>query len=219
MTLAVFLQYVMPHQFFSRLAYFVARIEWPPFKNWLILLVIKKFNVNMSEAEVSDPLSYKSFNKFFTRALKPGARVADSDPNSLLIPADGKISQVGRIKDGDIFQAKGHSFTAAELLGDEEAAKQQGHEQNHLDKTLHTQLLEIHGPGVHKNDLYIKKHEENRHQKVLNRNGCTGIPDNLDAALEGIVLQLAFPTGTNVVGNDHGTHNKSRRQYKLNDYR
>jgi len=123
MTLAVFLQYAMPHRFFSRLAYFVARNEWRPFKNWLIALVVRKFNVNMDEAEVCDPLSYASFNKFFTRALKPGARVADSNPESLLMPADGKISQVGRIKDGDIFQAKGHSFTAAELLGDEEAAK------------------------------------------------------------------------------------------------
>ena len=123
MSLAVFLQYVMPHRFFSRLAYLVARNEWRPFKNWLIALVVRKFNVNMSEAEVSDPLSYKSFNQFFTRALKPGARVADANADALLMPADGKISQVGRIKDGAIFQAKGHSFTAAELLGSKEAAK------------------------------------------------------------------------------------------------
>ncbi len=123
MSLAVFLQYVMPHRFFSRLAYYVARNENAAFKNWLIALVIRKFNVNMSEAENSDATTYKSFNQFFTRALKPGARVADADPSTLLMPADGKISQVGRIQAGDIFQAKGHSFTAAELLGDEEAAK------------------------------------------------------------------------------------------------
>ena len=121
MSLAVFLQYVMPHRFFSRLAYYVARNEWRPFKNWLIALVVRKFNVNMSEAEVSDPLSYKSFNQFFTRALKPGARIADADPDSLLIPADGKISQVGRIKDGDIFQAKGHRYSTTALVGGDAA--------------------------------------------------------------------------------------------------
>jgi phosphatidylserine decarboxylase len=119
MSLGVFFQYVMPHRFFSRLAYYVAKNENTAFKNWLIALVVRKFNVNMGEAENPDMLSYKSFNHFFTRALKPGARVADSDSQTLLMPADGKISQVGRISKGDIFQAKGHSFTAAELLGDE----------------------------------------------------------------------------------------------------
>jgi phosphatidylserine decarboxylase len=109
----------MPHRFFSRLAYYVAKNENTAFKNWLIALVVRKFNVNMSEAENSEMRSYKSFNHFFTRALKPGARVADSNPKSLLMPADGKISQAGRISKGDIFQAKGHSFTAAELLGNE----------------------------------------------------------------------------------------------------
>ncbi|TGT69909.1 phosphatidylserine decarboxylase, partial [Mesorhizobium sp. M8A.F.Ca.ET.161.01.1.1] len=63
------------------------------------------------------------FNQFFTRALKPGARVADADPRSLVMPADGRISQLGRIEAGRIFQAKGQSFTAAELLGSGEAAK------------------------------------------------------------------------------------------------
>src|SRR5207344_2010145 len=81
-----------------------------------------KFDVNMMEAEQPDALAYASFNAFFTRALKPGARAADADPNSLLMPADGKISQAGRIEAGNLFQAKGHSFSAAELLGDETAA-------------------------------------------------------------------------------------------------
>jgi phosphatidylserine decarboxylase len=119
---AAFLQYVLPHRLLSRLAYAVARVRWRPFKNWLIALVVRKFDVNMAEAEQSDPLAYASFNAFFTRALKTGARVADPDPRSLLMPADGKISQVGRIEAGNIFQAKGHSYSAAELLGDENAA-------------------------------------------------------------------------------------------------
>ena len=122
MSPAVFLQYVLPHRLLSRIANAVARIQWRPFKNWLIALVVRKFDVNMAEAEQPDALAYPSFNAFFTRALKPGARVADPDPRSLVMPADGKISQVGRIESGVIFQAKGHSFTAAELLGDDAAA-------------------------------------------------------------------------------------------------
>src|SRR6185295_15461592 len=99
-----------------------ARIRWRWFKNWMIALDVRHLDVNMAEPEQPDALAFETFNAFFTRALMPGARVADADPQSLLMPADGKISQVGRIEAGNIFQAKGHSFTAAELLGDEAAA-------------------------------------------------------------------------------------------------
>ena len=122
MSPAVFFQYVLPHRLLSRLALWAARCENRAFKDWLIALVIGEFNVDMAEAANPDPKSYKSFNHFFTRALKPGARAADPDANVLLMPADGKISQIGRIEGGRIFQAKGQHFTAAELLGDEAAA-------------------------------------------------------------------------------------------------
>lgn len=115
-------QYVLPHRLLSRVALWLARVESPGFRNWLIGLVIRKFGVDMREAAEPDPTRYASFNAFFTRALKQGARVPDPDPLSLLMPADGKISQIGRIEDGRIFQAKGQHFTAAELLGDETAA-------------------------------------------------------------------------------------------------
>ncbi|KFN44760.1 archaetidylserine decarboxylase [Arenimonas oryziterrae] len=122
MSPAVFLQYVLPHRLLSRLAMWAAQAESPGFKNWLIALVIRKFDVNMAEAADPDPRNYASFNAFFTRALKPGVRQPDADPGALLMPADGKISQIGRIESGRIFQAKGQSFTAGELLGDEAAA-------------------------------------------------------------------------------------------------
>ena len=122
MSPAVFLQYVLPHRLLSRLALWVARIESRGFKDWLIALVIHKFNVDMDEAADPVATNYRSFNAFFTRALKPGARTPDPDPQVLLMPADGKISQIGRIQAGAIFQAKGQSFTAAELLGDAAAA-------------------------------------------------------------------------------------------------
>ena len=123
MSLLTSLTYVLPHRFLSSLARKLAYSTSPGTSRWLIDTVTKKFNVDLGEAANPDPRSYPSFNAFFTRALKPGARVADADPRALLMPADGHISQCGPIEDGRIFQAKGQSFTAAELLGDAAAAE------------------------------------------------------------------------------------------------
>lgn len=118
MSLLTSLTYVLPHRLLSSLARRLAYSTSPGTSRWLIDTVTKKFNVDLDEAANPDPRSYPSFNAFFTRALKPGARLADPDPRALLMPADGHISQCGPIEDGRIFQAKGQSFTAAELLGD-----------------------------------------------------------------------------------------------------
>ena len=122
------LTYALPHRLLSSLARRLAYSRDPAIKQWLIDTVTRKFGVDLSEAAEPDPTAYPTFNAFFTRALKPGARVPDADPRSLLMPADGHISQCGPIEplgggDGRIFQAKGQSFTAAELLGDAEAAR------------------------------------------------------------------------------------------------
>ncbi|MEO5596510.1 MAG: archaetidylserine decarboxylase [Lysobacteraceae bacterium] len=133
MSPAVALQYLLPHRLLSRLAQYAAQWRWRPWKDWLIGLVIRKFDVNMEEAAQPDPTAYPSFGEFFIRALKDGARIPDADPRALLMPADGRISQLGRIGEsfdthtafddaGRIFQAKGQSYTAAELLGDAQAA-------------------------------------------------------------------------------------------------
>ena len=122
MGLITTLTYALPHRLMSSLARRLAYSRSPAIKQWLIDAVTRKFNVDLSEAAQPDPHAYPTFNAFFTRALKPGARVPDADPRALLMPADGHISQCGDIVDGRIFQAKGQSFTAAELLGDEAAA-------------------------------------------------------------------------------------------------
>lgn len=123
MSLVTTLTYLLPHRALSSIARSLAYSTRPGVKQWLIDTVTRKFGVDLSEAAEPDPRAYPSFNAFFTRALKPGARVADPDPRVLLMPADGRISQCGPIVAGDIFQAKGQSFTAAELLGDEAAAE------------------------------------------------------------------------------------------------
>ena len=123
MSVTTYLTYLLPHRLLSSLARKLAYSPSPGTKQWLIDTVTRKFGVDLSEAAQPDATAYPTFNAFFTRALKPGARVPDADPRALLMPADGRISQCGPIVDGRIFQAKGRSFTAAELLGDAEAAK------------------------------------------------------------------------------------------------
>lgn len=122
MGLITSLTYLLPHRLMSSLARRLAYSRNRAIKQWLIDTVTRKFKVDLNEAAEPDPRAYPTFNAFFTRALKPGTRAADTDPQTLLMPADGHISQCGDIVDGRIFQAKGQSFTAAELLGDETAA-------------------------------------------------------------------------------------------------
>ncbi|MFT3896404.1 MAG: archaetidylserine decarboxylase [Thermomonas sp.] len=117
------LTYVLPHRALSALARRLAYSANPAISRRLIDTVVAKFGVDLSEAAQSDPRAYATFNAFFTRALRPGARTPDPDPRALLMPADGRISQCGNIDNGRIFQAKGQGFTAAELLGDESAAE------------------------------------------------------------------------------------------------
>ncbi|MDX1550331.1 MAG: archaetidylserine decarboxylase, partial [Lysobacter spongiicola] len=122
MSLTTKLTHVLPHRLLSSLARRLAYSDHPATRRWLIDTVTRKFGVDLGEALQSDPAAYSTFNAFFTRALKPGARVPDPDPRALLMPADGRVSQCGPIEGGRIFQAKGQSFTAAELLGEAEAA-------------------------------------------------------------------------------------------------
>jgi phosphatidylserine decarboxylase len=81
----------------------------------LIRWFVKRYNVNMAEAANPDIASYPTFNEFFTRPLKPGARpLAAAD---FICPVDGAISQFGPIEKDQIFQAKGHSYSTTALVG------------------------------------------------------------------------------------------------------
>jgi len=118
--LATGLQYILPHKTLSRIAYKVARIRYRPVKNWMIVKFVQAFNVNLDEAISPNPDDYEHFNAFFTRALKPGVRPVSPGPNDLVSPVDGRISQLGPIRDGRIIQAKGFDFTVAELLASDD---------------------------------------------------------------------------------------------------
>ncbi|HET6602960.1 MAG TPA: archaetidylserine decarboxylase [Xanthomonadaceae bacterium] len=116
------LQYALPHRLLSRLVMWATRWRFRPFKNFLIRRIVAAYGVDLEEAASADPGSYPHFNAFFTRALKPGARAIDADPHAVVMPADGRISQLGRITGERIFQAKGHDFEVAALLADAAAA-------------------------------------------------------------------------------------------------
>lgn len=115
--------YVLPHHFISRLVYKATRIK-SSYVPAAIRKFCKVFDVNLSEAVNPDPKSYTTFNEFFTRPIKAELRPIATGNTILCSPVDGAISQINNINNDKIFQAKGHTFTATELLGgDAELAK------------------------------------------------------------------------------------------------
>ena len=112
---AVATQHLLPKQALTLLAGALARMRGGAATTALIRWFIGRYGVNMAEAADPDPAAYASFNDFFTRALKPGARpLAQAE---LICPVDGAISQCGAIDGERIFQAKGHDYTATALVG------------------------------------------------------------------------------------------------------
>ena len=113
--LAVLLQVLLPKQALTVLAGWFAARQGGALTTGVIRWFIGRYRVQMAEAADPDPANYASFNDFFTRALAPGARpLARTD---WICPVDGAISQFGPIEQGQIFQAKGHRYSATALLG------------------------------------------------------------------------------------------------------
>jgi phosphatidylserine decarboxylase len=113
--LSVLPQYLFPKRALTVFGGWVATRRYGAATTRLIEWFVGKYQVNMSEAANPDIASYPSFNEFFTRALKPGARpLAQAD---LICPVDGAISQYGAIAHDQIFQAKGHQYSATALVG------------------------------------------------------------------------------------------------------
>lgn len=118
-------QRVLPQHMVSRWAGRLADSKVPWIKNRLITLFCDTFEPDMTQAEIEDPLAYASFNEFFTRALKPGARPFDTDTQAVACPTDGIMSQYGHIAAGRILQAKGRAYSLRELLADDDQAVKQ----------------------------------------------------------------------------------------------
>jgi phosphatidylserine decarboxylase len=115
--LFAFAQHITPQKTLSRTIGRIAECENTWVKNTFINQFIKKYQVDMSEAVNSDPLSYRNFNDFFTRAIRSELRPICEQKNGIACPADGAVSQLGEIEHGTLLQAKGHTYSLTSLLG------------------------------------------------------------------------------------------------------
>lgn len=110
-------QKLFPQHTLSKLLGRLANAKLGVLTTFFIKQFVKSYRVNLSEAQVTDPAGFESFNAFFTRALKPGARSMKLDHNCLLSPVDGAISEIGAIEQDRLLQAKGAYFSLTNLCG------------------------------------------------------------------------------------------------------
>lgn len=104
----------------TAIAHWCGNNTWPWLKNILISYFVRNYKPDMREAIETNPLAYKNFLDFFTRQLKPEARPIDPNPQALLSPVDGLISQCGAYSNGSLIQAKGHHYSVKDLLAQDE---------------------------------------------------------------------------------------------------
>lgn len=117
--------YLLPQLAVTRAAGWLADRRWGVLTTLAVKTFAACYKIDLDEAEKSRAGDYASFNEFFIRTLKPGARPIEAAPDTLCLPADGRVSEAGAIENGRLIQAKGHSFTTLELLaGDETLAAQ-----------------------------------------------------------------------------------------------
>lgn len=111
-------QNFVPQETLSELAGKLAQSQKTYIKKPLIYGFAKAYSIHLDDYKRQSLADYDSFNDFFTRELKTDARIIDSDPSSIISPSDGVISQIGTIHSGELLQAKGKQYSAAQLLAD-----------------------------------------------------------------------------------------------------
>lgn len=136
------LQHIIPHHRLSRLVAGIANCKIPWIKNFLIKTFIQKYAVDLSSAERTEIKDYSSFNDFFTRSLKPSARPIVEGNLSIASPADGYVSQAGKISAGKLFQSKADQFLLENLIRQE--APQNSHYMNGEFMTLYLSPKDYH---------------------------------------------------------------------------
>jgi phosphatidylserine decarboxylase len=117
--LAVLPQHLLPKRLLTALMGRLASARAGGATTWTIRRFVARYGVDMAEAAEPDITHYATFNDFFTRALRPGARPIADAP--WVCPVDGAISQFGRIERDQLFQAKGHRYSSAALIGGDAA--------------------------------------------------------------------------------------------------
>ncbi len=112
----VALQYLLPKHWLTSVTFALARIRNPRIKNFLIEQFVKLYKVNTDEVRNRLPGDFETFNAFFVRELKDGARPIDAGANSIVSPVDGTVSATGKLRDNVVLQAKGLDYTLDDLL-------------------------------------------------------------------------------------------------------
>ncbi len=112
----VAIQYVLPRHWLTALVWRIARIRNPRVKDFLITRFSRAFDVDLDEVKLRVPGDFATFNEFFIRELKDGAREIDDDLDAIISPVDGTVSFAGDVTDDRIFQAKGLDYTLGDLL-------------------------------------------------------------------------------------------------------
>ncbi len=115
-SLFVALQYILPRHWLTAIVWRIARIRQPRIKNFLIMQFAQAFDVDLDEVKHSVPGDFATFNEFFIRELKDGAREIDDDTDAVVSPVDGTVSFAGDIERDSLFQAKGINYTLGDLL-------------------------------------------------------------------------------------------------------
>ena len=111
------LQKIIPQHFTSRLVGRIASSKNYVVKTLLIHLFKTFYKVSLANAKIQRVEDYNSFNEFFTREITIES-IKDKQTSGLIFsPAEGMISQIGEIRDEKLIQAKGHSYSLAELSG------------------------------------------------------------------------------------------------------
>jgi len=121
-SLSVRLQSYLPAKTIGRIVRWASRSENSFLRKALIKSFMGLYNIDLQEAEHSSPDAYKSFNAFFTRKLKPGARPIDDSTGSVCSPADGTFAEFGTISGSQLIQAKGIHYTIEQLFAGQEMA-------------------------------------------------------------------------------------------------
>ena len=113
-------QHLVPQQKISEVAGRLAASKNPLIKKTFVKTFAKAYGITLEEYARKDLADFKSFNDFFTRELDVDARPIDNTDQGVISPADGMISQIGHIQQGQILQAKGRDYSVSHLLADTE---------------------------------------------------------------------------------------------------
>ena len=117
------LQYLLSKRALSALVRTATRARTRWFKDLLIRSFLARYAVDLADAAEPDPFAYASFNEFFTRALRPGARPVAPGPDEVACPVDGTVSECGPIDGDRLLQAKGRRYALRELLANRDWSK------------------------------------------------------------------------------------------------